>query len=67
MEWKDYFIGMLGAIIGSVATALGMGARIKAIEKDCSELKAETLAMFLEIREDVKKLLVKSGNRREGD
>jgi hypothetical protein len=67
MDWKDYIIGMLGAMIGSVATALGMGSRIKAVEKDCEDLKSEALAMFLEIRNDIKNLIEKSGERRRGD
>ena len=67
MDWEDYIIGMMGAMMGSVATALGMGSRIKAVEKDCTELKAETLAMFLEIRKDIKNLIEKSGERRRGD
>lgn len=54
-------------MIGSVATALGMGSRIKAVEKDCEDLKSEALAMFLEIRNDIKNLIEKSGERRKGD
>lgn len=67
MDWKDCVLGMLGAIIGSVTTALGMGSRIHSIEKDCAELKAETLAMFHEIRGDIKDLISKTGERRRED
>lgn len=66
MEWKDYLLGMFGAMIGSVATALGMGSRIHGVEKDCAELKKETLAMFHEIRGDIKNLIAKIGDQRRG-
>ena len=64
MDWKEYIIGMMGAVIGSVVTALGMGSRVKAVEKNCDELKIETLAMFSEIRKDIKKLIEKTAERR---
>lgn len=78
MDWSDYTQGGLGAImgtvVGSVLTVLGFRSRLdKAevkqaeIEKDCSELKAETLAMFLEIRKDIKNLIERSGERRRED
>lgn len=78
MDWKEYIIGMMGAVIGSCVTALGMGSRIKAVEKDCDELKVDmqkkhddlktdTLKMFHEIRKDVKKLIAKTAERRVRD
>lgn len=74
MNWLEYLEGGIGAVIGSVLTVLGFKSRIdKAeikqdeIEKDCAELKSETLAMFSVIREDIKRLIEKTARRREGD
>ena len=74
MEWKDFAEGAIGAIIGSVLTILGFKSRldviekiVAGIEKDCEELEAETLAMFREIRDDIKGLIAKTGERRSDD
>lgn len=75
MAWSDYTQGGLGAILGSVfgsvLTVFSFRSRLDRaevkqaeIEKDCAELKAETLAMFYEIRKDIKNLIERSGERR---
>lgn len=72
-EWTDFVEGGVGAIIGSVLTILGFRSRLDkseikqaGIEKDCTELKTEMLAMFSEIRKDIKKLIEKTAQGRDG-
>lgn len=74
MEWSDYAGGGIGAIFGSLVTILGFRSRLdkaelkqSEVEKDCAELKTETLTMFYEIREDIKKLISKTADRRQGE
>jgi hypothetical protein len=73
-EYKEYAEGGIGAIVGSLMTIIGFKSRLdKAevkqdeIEKDCAELKAETLAMFREIRKNINDLITKTTNRRADD
>ena len=74
MEWSDFAEGGLGAIIGSVLTALGMGNRLKNVEEDYRNLRKEMLIVIKEIkadnvivREDIKKLIEKTASRRGSD
>lgn len=74
MGWPDFIEGGLGAIIGSIITILGMGSRLKNVEENCRKLKEDMLDVVKEIkadnaitREDIKKLIAKTGERRSDD
>lgn len=74
MDWTDLAEGGIGAVIGSVLTALGMGYRLNNVEKDCRDLRKEMLDIVKEIkadniivREDIKDLIAKTASRRGGD
>jgi len=74
MDWPNFAEGSLGAVIGSVLTAIGMGYRLNNVEKDCRDLRKEMLVIVQEIkndnaitREDIKDLIAKTASRRGGD
>lgn len=74
MDWTDLAEGGLGAVVGSILTALGMGYRLKNVEEDCRDLRKEMLVIVKEIkadnvivREDIKKLIEKTAERRTRD
>lgn len=74
MNWTDFGEGAVGAVIGSIMTALGMGYRLKNVEEDCRDLRKEMLVIVKEIkldnsitREDIKKLIAKTASRRGSD
>jgi hypothetical protein len=67
MDFLDYTEGGIGALVGGVLVALGLKGKINNIEINHQEFKIETQSMFKEIRDDIKTLIEKSGNRRSDD
>lgn len=67
MDFMEYAEGGVGALVGGVLVALGLKSRINNIEKNYHEFKSETQEMFKEIRDDIKTLIEKAGERRGND
>jgi hypothetical protein len=67
VDFLDYTEGGIGALVGGVLVALGLKGKINNIEINHQEFKIETQSMFKEIRDDIKTLIEKSGNRRSDD
>jgi hypothetical protein len=67
VDFLDYTEGGIGALVGGVLVALGLKCKINNIEINHQEFKIETQSMFKEIRDDIKTLIEKSGNRRSDD
>ncbi|MCK4815073.1 hypothetical protein KA005_04825 [bacterium] len=67
VDLMDYAGGGIGAIVGAGLTILGFRNRLNNIENNHHEFKAETQLMFKEIRDDIKTLIEKAGNRRGDD
>lgn len=67
MDMPEYTQGGIGAIFGAGLAILGFRNRLNNIEINHQEFKNETQSMFKEIRDDIKTLIEKSGNRRSDD
>lgn len=67
MDFMEYAEGGVGAIVGAILVALGLKSRINNIEANYHEFKTETQSMFKEIRDDIKTLIEKAGERRGND
>jgi len=64
---NKYTQGVLGALLGSVATIFAFRSRVNKLEREHAEFRKETNMMFREIRADIKVLLSRRQNNRHED